>query len=708
MSETASADPRLDRVLRSRPRLAATAALVPHRYRGRTWYLLRAPGAGAHWLLDRPAFEFVVALDGERTVAEIVAAIDLETDDVLALLATLLEADALEGDLAPGPLARLEAERGARRKRRLQALGRPLSIRIPLIDPEPALRALQPLAHALFSRLGALLWSLLVLAGAVTALREAPALGAHFSARFMDPTNLVALWFVYPVVKGLHEFGHGLAARRFGTPVRELGVMLLVFVPVPYVDASATSAFRSARHRMIVAAAGIATELLLAAVAILVWTTLAPGLLRDLLFDVAVVGGVSTLLFNGNPLLRFDGYYVLVDALEIPNLGTRAQRHLGRLLRRHVLGLDEAEPDLAPGEGPWLLAYGLAAGIYRLFVSVAIALFVGSSFFVIGALLALWFLWQQFVGPLVRGLGTLVPRVVAAGRLPRLAMVSGGLCLAGALLLFGAPVARTTVADAILAPPEGSVIRAGASGFVRRGALPTGAPVARADVLLALENPELEADVVRLEARRAELRALRSLAQSEDRVEAQRLGDELAAAEAELARVSGERDRLNLLAPAAGVLSWTTPSRSGRYVERGDVLGFVTGGDDWRLRAFVDQRGMGRLREGVARIDVVSRSAPERKTVGALHSETPRAVERLPDRTLGTGGGGAIPVDQRDPEGRRLLAPMFEIEVRLPEAEPDAYRVGQRFLVRFVHSPRAVGPRLYDGLRELLRERLDW
>ena len=138
------------------------------------------------------------------------------------------------------------------------------------------------------------------------AVNQWSALSVHWEARFLDPGNLLSLWLLYPLVKGLHELGHGFATRHWGGEVHEMGVMLLVFTPVPYVDASASSAFPSRNQRMVVAAAGIMVELLLTGVALLLWSYSDPGLLRDLCFNVLVIGGVSTLLFNGNPLLRFD------------------------------------------------------------------------------------------------------------------------------------------------------------------------------------------------------------------------------------------------------------------------------------------------------------------------------------------------------------------------------------------------------------------
>ena len=158
------------------------------------------------------------------------------------------------------------------------------------------------------------------------------------------------MWIAYPLVKGLHELGHGLTIQRWGGEVHELGLMLLVFIPVPYVEASAATTFPSKSRRMLVGAAGVMVELLLASLALLVWLSVEPGWVRDLAFDITVIGGVSALLFNGNPLLRFDGYYVFSDLLEIPNLASRSQRYYAYLGKRYLLGI--AGLGVA-GSGPW-------------------------------------------------------------------------------------------------------------------------------------------------------------------------------------------------------------------------------------------------------------------------------------------------------------------------------------------------------------------
>jgi len=169
-------------------------------------------------------------------------------------------------------------------------------------------------------------WLGLVLTGIILAVLHWPELTSDVVDRVLATENVALIVCVYPVVKSLHELGHAFATKVWGGEVHEVGIMLLVFIPVLYVDASASAAFRQKHRRIIVGAAGILVETALAAIAIIIWIYGSPGIGRAIAFNVILIGGVSTLLFNGNPLLRFDAYFILSDLIEIPNLGSRATR----------------------------------------------------------------------------------------------------------------------------------------------------------------------------------------------------------------------------------------------------------------------------------------------------------------------------------------------------------------------------------------------
>ena len=269
-----------------------------------------------------------------------------------------------------------------------------------MLDPDAFLLRWKPWVAPIFSKSGALVWCAVVLAGAVTALQHGPELVAGARSLF-EPASLLALWFTYPVVKVFHELGHGFAVKRWGGRVHEMGVLFLVFVPVPYVDASAASLFPEKGRRMVVGAAGIAVELFLAAIAMQVWVAVEPGMVRHVAYAVMLVGGVSTLFFNGNPLLRFDGYYVLADAIEIPDLGSKSNNYLGVLARRWILGEREAElPETTPREAAWLVGYAVLSFIYRMGVALSIAMYLAGRFFFVGVALAVLTLATRVVLPL--------------------------------------------------------------------------------------------------------------------------------------------------------------------------------------------------------------------------------------------------------------------------------------------------------------------
>ncbi len=189
----------------------------------------------------------------------------------------------------------------------------------------------------------------------VLAAQHAPQLWAHAARWMATPRFALLALALYIPIKLAHELAHGLAIRRFGAQVREAGVTLMMLMPVPYVDASAASGLEQRRHRIVVSAAGIMTELAFAALALPLWLWLDDGWLRDAAFVTLVVAGVSTLLFNGNPLQRLDGYYIFTDALGLPNLGPRSRSWWQQTLRRRLLRLPGAEPmPVARGETPWL------------------------------------------------------------------------------------------------------------------------------------------------------------------------------------------------------------------------------------------------------------------------------------------------------------------------------------------------------------------
>lgn len=682
------------RVADLRPRLRPHALIHRHVYRGQVWFVLQDRMSSRLHRFTPAANVIIGLMDGERTVRVIwEAAGDAlgdqapTQDEVIDVLTRLHQADLLQTEARPD--ARETGARQAKGRRLLlgQRLGNPMALRIPLMDPEPLLQRMLPAARWLFSVPMAVAWLLLVLVGLAVAAGNAAELATHATQQAFTASNVALLAVVFPLVKLLHELGHALAVKRWGGQVHEVGIMLLVLAPVPYVDASGAAAFSEKHRRIAVSAAGIAVEMALAALAVLVWREAAPGMLRDVAFDIMLIGGVSTVLFNGNPLLRFDGYYVLADLIEIPNLAQRSRRYLGYLILRHGFGAARARsPVTAPGEAPWFLLYGVTSGVYRLLVAIAIIAFVASQFFIVGIILALLAATQLLVVPLLRQSAFLVGSPLLAGRRVRaIGLISGVIVLLfAALVVLPAPLA--TRAEGVVWLADDAGVRAAASGFVRRAAVDEGRRVRAGQLLFALEDPVRDAELEVLTARLRELQVEAAVEAFRDRVRAAIVEERIRVVRAEVEREQQRAAGLEVRSPIDGILVYPDGiDPVGRFVRQGEVLAVVVSRAGLSVRAVVEQPDIALVRERLRSVQVRFADRPERTLDARLMREVPAADFRLPSRVLGNVGGGRIPVKPGDDSGLEVSRRIFQVELALPEGMP-LVDVGQRVHVRFGHG----------------------
>lgn len=317
-----------------RPRLIPLARVERHVYRDKVWYVVQDQSGGRYHRLTPAAYRLVQGMDGKRTVQALWEHANLSghgdectQNEVVDLLVQLHSADLLLVDTNSDSAALFARYRKKRRATLKQYLLNPMSLKFPLVDPDAFLQRIVPFTGWWFSTLGAVISMLVVVPALVLAVMHWSDLTHNFSDQILSSSNLLVMFCVYPVVKLLHELGHGIAARKWGAPVHEMGLMFLVFAPVPYVNASATAIFPSRVQRSVVAAAGMLVEVFVAAIALYVWLLIEPGVSRAVAYNVIVVAGVSTLIVNGNPLLRFDAYYIFTDLIEMPNLAQRGQKY---------------------------------------------------------------------------------------------------------------------------------------------------------------------------------------------------------------------------------------------------------------------------------------------------------------------------------------------------------------------------------------------
>jgi putative peptide zinc metalloprotease protein len=703
------------RVARRRPKLRDHTSVHRHRYRGTIWYVVHDHATGRVHRLSPAGYMIVAAMDGVRTVGQLWHEVGADLgeeapsqDDVIQLLAQLNAADLLQTEVTPDASALVERAVRAGRSRWLSNVLYPLALRIPLWHPDTFFERTQPLAKWLFGWPGAVLWLLMVLPALLLAAQHWQELGADASDRVLAADNIVPLALTYLVLKAMHEFGHGFAVKAFGGAVHEFGVMFLVFAPLPYVDASAAAEFRSKWRRALVGAAGMIIELFLAALALYVWLAVEPGVVRALAFDAMVVAGVSTVLFNGNPLLRYDGYYIFADLLEIPNLAQRAARYWGYLVDRHVFRTDGLKDFVATdGERIWLLFYAPAAFLYRQAVMLAIAVFIASQYLAVGVAIAIWSLFTGVALPIGKALWLVLASPRFHRNRSRAVSTTFGSILAAAIVLFLIPAPLYTTTEGVVWLPENAIVRAGTNGFVRALLVEPGRVVTTGEALVQSEELTLAAELEILRARVAELEARLAAERFTDRVRAEITTTELGQARAELATAANRAERLVARSRGDGTFAVLKPQDlPGRFLREGQQIGYVLPSGSRIVRATVRQDDIGLVRHRLRSTLVKLAERLDETLPARIIREVPAGREDLPSKALGGTGGGALAVDPGDPQGTKTLQRVFQVDIELPESATAAAAFGSRVYIRFDHDWEPAGQQIWRRVRQLLLSRI--
>ncbi len=683
------------RVANQRPRLRSTVQTYRQQYRGQMWHVVRDPANNQFFRLNDAAYHFVGLLDGRRSVAQVWETCNEQLGDqaptqneAIQLLGQLYTSNLLHGELpsdAEGMFERYKKRVNREVRGYMMNL---LFVRVPLIDPEHFLNRWLQVFGWVFSWFGFVLWAGILCAGGYFLIGRVGELW-HQVNYVLNPDNLLFLYLSFGLIKAIHEFGHGFACKKFGRQsgsggeVHTMGIMFLVFMPVPYVDASSAWALRSKWQRIMISAAGMYVELAVAAIAAIVWANTREGTLTNVIcYNVMFIASVSTLLFNGNPLLRFDGYYILSDLLEIPNLSQRGKDYLYYLVKKFVYGVRRARTTAqSAAEKRWLIAYAIASSIYRVFISVRILMFVADKLFFVGAIMAVVALVGWVFVPLGKWGKYLATSTELVRTRPRavistfvfFALIVGGL---GAIWL-----PDYERADGFVEPMELANIHAGAEGFVVEAS--RSAQLIRAgDPLVVTENLELEAQLAAAEADRKILRRRLSIARTSEPAEFQAIKSQISARDAEISELNRQIGRLRIEAPIAGV--WVAPQIDqlrGAFVRLGDFIGRIAETEHVIVRALADQTVGPRIdKKRYPRVEIRIKGRPDLYFMGTIVKVLPAGFERLPTPSMGYAAEGRLAVDPSDPEGTKTTERFFEVQIK-----PDTWQTN--------HGPKRAGGR---------------
>ena len=691
------------RVAEQHPQLRAEVRVQRQQVRDRRWYLLVNSANGRQFRANQQAYELIGRCDGQRSVQQVwndllaLLGDDAPTqDEVIQTLNELDQQDLLSYESAPDAqtLVRRRDERTQG-----QRFVNPFALRVPLGDPSAILQRLGFLPGLVLNRLTLWIWLAVIGVAMVVAAFEWKPLSVHAADYMGTPRYLLLAWVCFPILKALHELGHLLAVRRWGGEVHEVGFSLFVLVPAPYVDASAAAAFSSRLQRAVVGAAGMMVELLVAAAALTVWLNVQPGLLRDLAFVTMFIAGVSTLMFNGNPLLRFDAYYILCDVLDLPNVDSRSKAWwMSAVLR--ALGGTPSRMQWSEGELKWLVLYAPASFVYRVVISCVLVLWLGEHSTLLGVAAALFLSAAVIVKPAASSVARLWAGAAAGnarGRAGALAAAAAVTFIAAACLV---PLPFHTVASGVVWPPEHARVRPATDGFITEVLARDGDRVAAGQVLVVLDDPALFAQRDSLTSRLEQLHASRYTALLSSTEQARNIEEEIARVQSELQRVEQKIGHLEVRAHTAGTLVMPNQRDLPRtFLRQGSTIAYVLEREDIRIRAAVPEYDAALLRDETRSVEV--RMTGDREPVAAeLMRDIPAATFDLPSAALGERSGGPHATDPADKDGLRTRQPIVLIDLKLPATRLE--RVGGTASVRFDHGAQPLAQRWYRQLRQVL------
>lgn len=692
------------------------------------WYIIEDEANSKFYRVGHAEYVFLSLLDGRTTIQSAIAETSAELgkeafseDEAAALCKWLVDTDLADKHRNDHDQW-LESQKKQRMARRSRWIN-PIMLKIPLGNPD---KAAGKLTNYFGWMISPSVGVTMVLLWCFAILILLPRLDELFTPTdtILSSSNWIWLGSCWLILRVVHESAHAVTCKRFGGVVREWGILWLMFIPLPYVDVTSSWRFPLRRGRILTSAAGMIAELTIAACAAIVWANADSPLIRQNAVNVMMAASFTTLMFNANPLMRFDGYHILADLLNAPNFWTHGRQYMRGVGRRLFFDLLTPDPPWQKRHVGLGKLYGFASVVWTSLIFVSLSLGALSLVDGIGIVLALIAIALWLGLPLVR----LVRFLVFGGEFEtpnRKRFVVATTVLVLGLVMIGSVTPAPSVVNApitILHEPL-TTIRAESAGFVNEYSVQPGQHVAEGDVLCTLENVELE----------AELRDVsHQLAASVQRVRAFQSAGEPAAAQRELEStndLSRRREelaelvaQLQIRAPVSGViLNDNLSDRIGHYLRRGEEIVTLGGSDAINAIGLVSQQDAHLLTDVINEpVDIRIWGAYGAAYEGRIRRVSPRAQTTLPHFAFAAAYGGPLAVVANDPihdlnrsddsatpaSQWQLVDPRVNVEIEIDRSESHGLRTGQTGLVHVRARHSRLGSYVISGVFRYLKDRI--
>ena len=692
-------------ILNLRIRLRDDLRIRIHIFQNQTCFVIEDPFQSDFYRIGLDEYTFVSLLDGSKTIADVISRsksiksgrTSLTESDAITLCQWLIDCDlavAINGRSTDSDKRRILAN--AKRSGSLNLITQ----RFAIARPDRFLSRFAAMAKVIFCWPVFFVWLALVLWGSVVVWTRSDDFFSDTTSVIFLQHNWVQLLGMWFMLKVLHELGHALACKRLGGHVQEAGILFILFTPLPYVDVTSAWRFDDKWKRILVSVAGMYVELFVAAIAAIVWAHSEVEIVQQAARNLVVTASAITVLFNANPLMRFDGYYVLVDLLEVPNLAAKGQAQIAYYLRRYLLGQMVEPPTDSIRKRFWFFLFGVATLLWKVLVVATLSILAESMFFGAGVLLAVFVIVAWWVIPTIRFLlcGVMGTKQVRPNR-AYFALVMIAIGTLFFCCIRWVPWYSTFSVPAVVDYDPLIEVRSPVSGTIRKIHVQNGQKVSPGQLLVELvdENLAWELNRVRIELNVSKIRQ-RRFRSNQQITAAEAEATHCSALQLRLNQLESDQKHLNIRAESSGtIVSCHVASRVGDYLRRGSPV--VDIGDDQakRLHVLIPQKRIAHFRsDGPVRLRAKLKGRGLDSIDGCIERIEPSATDELRYDALGAHAGGSLPVrliDNQDksPSVRRwqLEQPHF-IAIIKPATTHHLF-AGQTGVARLHCRPGTVG-----------------
>lgn len=599
----------------------------------------------------------------------------------------------------------LERALGKKKKPLPARVSELLFFRIPMWDPEPFLKRNTKIINLLFSWPAITLVLLtLIWAGVEFALGSERAFAQ--SSTILQMGNLIPLYIAIFVTHFIHELSHAALTKYYGGHVRTMGVMLLMLTPLPYADLTSVWNFRDKWKRAAVGAAGMYADLFSCAIATIVWAYTPPGAMNEIALNLMFVTAVYTFVFNANPLMRFDGYYILSDLVEIPNLHTTAKAQVTSLFRTRVLKEQPESKDIvSPRRSAFLTAFFFISNIYRIMIMLGIVLFVADQYLGLGLLVAAALAYNAFVVPVMKALKPLKSPYFLRKHRSKITISAVAItCALAAILLLPVPDNRRL--DGVIEAHQSTRLYVPVNGQMSETFVSSGDRITQGDVIAIQQNPELILRKSGMQARLNGAQARKAQAIAINGASLAAIEEEITTLQASLAQMDEQIADLTIRAPISGVwVSDTLREQTGNWISRGTDIGLILDDSKYVFKGVLRQEtadGIGGLAQQDVSIKIEGERA-SRVTVSDLQI-LPYSRRELPSVALSPLAGGSNAISTEDPQAAQAVERFFLVTADL--ANPSAREInGRSGWMRMTLTPKPLATQGVRVLRQFFQRR---